>query len=450
MAENWKQFVGQTVAEEIRLREFLGGSEHSAVFLADYPCRNPKAATIKLVAEDTPCAERQARSWKLASTVSHPNLIPLLRTGNCHIRGAKFLYGVMEYADEKLSQVISERALTVREATDMLRPALGALAYLHGKGIAHGHLKPANIMASGDRLKLSTDGLQRAGEPISEPSAYDPPERTNSPAADMWSLGMSLVEVLTQRLPPWDPRGHSNPVLPASLSGPLLDIAGHCLQRNPKFRWTAGDATRLLDPTTPVRTPQRRAPTRVRNLLVAAIVLIILLATAASVRILSHSPRVTAEPSPIMERTTETATIHHDQPRIAVAPPPDPTSSVTRTSRETSPRAHAAPPATLQSASAGTSGGAVVHQVVPDVPARALDTIHGTVRVAIRVSVDGSGNVTTATIATPGPSFYFANLALKAAQQWRFAPDRGPSRDWTIRFHFTHDGTKAFAEQTGA
>src|SRR5260370_6838854 len=68
------------------------------------------------------------------------------------------LYVVMEYADENLSLVLSSRPLTAAETREMLPPGLDALRYLHGKGFVHGHLKPANIMATGDQLKVSTDG----------------------------------------------------------------------------------------------------------------------------------------------------------------------------------------------------------------------------------------------------------------------------------------------------
>ena len=71
----------------------------------------------------------------------------------------------------------------------------------------HGNIKPANILAVGDELKLSSDGIRAMGE--SEESsvdgtAYDAPGNATgaiSPSSDIWSLGMMLVEALTNRLP---------------------------------------------------------------------------------------------------------------------------------------------------------------------------------------------------------------------------------------------------------
>jgi len=90
----------------------------------------------------------------------------------------------------------------------------------------------------------------------------------------------------------------------------------------------------------------------------------------------------------------------------------------------------------------------VIHQVLPNVPQSARDTIRGTVRVGIKVSVDPSGSVIDATIDSQGPSSYFANLALQAARQWKFAPARSAPDDWNLRFEFSADDTQAFAEQS--
>src|SRR5207244_4745759 len=77
---------------------------------------------------------------------------------------------------------------------------------------------------------------------------YDPPEVRDggfSAAGDIWSLGMTLVEALTQRLP--IPAGvQQRPVLPEILPDAYLDIAGTCLQPDPQWRATvAHTVTRL-------------------------------------------------------------------------------------------------------------------------------------------------------------------------------------------------------------
>lgn len=93
----------------------------------------------------------------------------------------------------------------------------------------------------------------------------------------------------------------------------------------------------------------------------------------------------------------------------------------------------------------GTSP-AAVHEVIPDVPQRALQTIHGTVRVSIRVLVEQDGTVFAALTEQRGPSRYFERLAIEAAKQWTFPPaDTTAQRLMLVKFGFTRDGASAEA-----
>jgi len=41
---------------------------------------------------------------------------------------------------------------------------LSVLAYLHGRGLVHGRIKPTNIMGVDDQFKLSSDSICRGGD----------------------------------------------------------------------------------------------------------------------------------------------------------------------------------------------------------------------------------------------------------------------------------------------
>ena len=88
----------------------------------------------------------------------------------------------------------------------------------------------------------------------------------------------------------------------------------------------------------------------------------------------------------------------------------------------------------------------MLHEVIPDVPRRTRGTIHGRIKVAVRVTVDSSGNVVDETLENPGPSKYFARLATEAARKWKFAPvdDQDP-RKWLLRFEFSRGGATGHA-----
>jgi TonB family protein len=82
-----------------------------------------------------------------------------------------------------------------------------------------------------------------------------------------------------------------------------------------------------------------------------------------------------------------------------------------------------------------------VNQVIPAVPRSALQTIRGTIRVGVQVSIDKEGNVLAATSKDPGPSRYFERLSLEAARKWTFTPSTSDKeRIMLIRFHYTQEG----------
>ena len=173
MSEIFRSFSGRVI-DELRLTEYLAGSANSATFKVVV---SGEAAAMKLFAVDSAQAEEKLARLRLAEKLSHPHLLRLIRTGRGEVEGTSFVYIVTEFAEENLTQVLPERALTPQETSEVLRATLDALAYLHAQGLVHGDLKPANIMASGDQLKLAVDGVQRIGEPLArEPGPHDAPD----------------------------------------------------------------------------------------------------------------------------------------------------------------------------------------------------------------------------------------------------------------------------------
>jgi TonB family protein len=89
---------------------------------------------------------------------------------------------------------------------------------------------------------------------------------------------------------------------------------------------------------------------------------------------------------------------------------------------------------------------------MPEVSRSAQRTIHGRIKIDVRVSVDAAGNVSHATLVSASPSKYFADQALAAARQWKFNPARAngdavPS-EWNLRFHFSRTSTQVLPTET--
>lgn len=87
-----------------------------------------------------------------------------------------------------------------------------------------------------------------------------------------------------------------------------------------------------------------------------------------------------------------------------------------------------------------------VHEVLPDVPRSARQTIRGTIKVSVRVTIDKNGSVLAATADNRGPSRYFERLAVEASKKWTFTPVASEARrTMLVRFDFTRAATTARA-----
>ena len=463
MTGSWKQWEGQVVSGKFHLRQYLGGSDHSVVFLTELGGQRLQKAALKLIQADPEKAELYLSRLRLAAKLSHPHLIQLYQAGRCQLGTMELLYSVMEFADEDLSQILPHRPLTPAEARDMLKPVLDALGYLHGKGFAHGHIKPTNIMAVADQIRVSSDWLCPMDEPsggLWKPGPYDPPEAASgriSPAGDVWALGITLAEALTQRIPVRERTQQGDPIVPETLPAPFLELVRHCLCRDPQRRWGVAEIAKSLEPNSPIPQIPTSARSKMvfrkwRSIVPTVAVGLALAALLAVPSLLHRRPTAQRAPSPASEppmvqpnpeqrakqpEAGESTKGSSDEKQSYTVPAPSPLSL--RTGAETN------------KPTVGLVRGEAPHQVLPDVPQKARDTIRGKVRVSVRVAVDPSGRVVGTTFDSPGQSKYFANLALQAAHRWEFRPAKLDSRnvpsEWILRFEFETTGTKVFPVQ---
>ena len=410
-----KQWEGQIVDGRFPLQRYLGGTASTAVFQTQH--RGNKAA-IKLLRTTSQQTETQLAHWRKAAELSHPNLVRIFEVGRCWLAGNELVLIVTECAEENLSEVLPRRALSIAETEELVRPALDVLRFLHQRGFVHSRLRPSNVMSVSEQLKFSSDRIRPAGKMpvLPESSVYDAPEAregTLSPSGDVWSLGVIIAEGLTQK-----PPASANDILSANLPQPFADIVQHSLRQNPDQRWTPKEVgTRLQGQTVPhftgtlEETPERpRKSGRGARLAIVAVVIVAL----ALIYGLVHR----ASP-PAQSVQTESAS---------------------------APEATPAPAEPVSASTGLSSPGAVLKQVPPNPSLSARRTIHGVIKVRVKVRVDPSGNVTGANFVTVGPSQYFARLSMDAARQWKFKPPVSKGQtvpsDWTLLFEFTRDGTQ--------
>lgn len=445
----WQDWQGQIVDGSFPLLRYLGGNERSAAFQTSYGAEEPRLATIKLVLDSSQDGEMVAQ-WNRAAQLCHPHLVRLLHAGSYAANGTALCYCVMEHAEEDLASVLRDRPLTAAEAQEMLNSVLDALTYVHGKGFAYAHLRPSNILAVDDCIKISPDCIVRAGEVIrngEQPSSYDAPEvqeRGYSPSGDIWSLGVTLTEVLNQRARRG--RSVSGEVHPfEAIPGPLVEIARRCLQRDPLRRATVKDIAAQLKTNSSKggaqRTGSRYDEFRTWRYIIPAGA-IALSTVVAGVGLLHRR----GEPQPTRSIIRAPASVPRDAKPSASGSELHQSPQSESRERQAEPDVPSTSPARPEEGSGNSGAPLIVHLVVPTVPQKAVDTIHGTVRVSVRAQVDSSGHVTNVALDSPGPSSYFAQLSLQAAREWEFEPVKAQapdgSSDWLLHFEFTRTATK--------
>jgi TonB family protein len=239
---------------------------------------------------------------------------------------------------------------------------------------------------------------------------------------------------------------------------PFLMIARNCLRRDPGRRSTITAITDRLQPANATRpqpsarpakpvvakapsahvTSAQAAPSK-SYLLPVIVITLLLVAGVAGLRYVLR-------PSAVQPAAPSTAS--SEKPPVAApapAPQPSPKPSAATPSGPAS-------PARSRRSAGVTAQGAVLNQVLPDVPPSAVLTITGHFRITVKVTVDATGKVTDATLETAGPSQYFARKCVEAARSWTFTPpqvrDQSAPSEWVIHFAFSHSGIEPSATQT--
>jgi TonB family protein len=433
----------------------------------------PAKAAIKFVHATPQALEFNRAIWEQTSRLSHPHLIRVFGSGQCRLGNVNLVYVVTEYAEENLAQILPDRALSADETRDMLGPVLETLKYLNRNKLAHGSLKPSNILAVQNQLKLSSDQVRPFGKHglSSDASEFAAPElvaQGATAATDIWSLGVTLVEALTQRPPERiSPR---QLVVPGSLPEPFREIAGACLMESSQDRWSLmqvaerlGGARALAEqpsaaaiaskssqpPNRQVAPPVRAEPTVIREsvrnelgsgrrLMVYGIsFLLVLVVIYAGTQLFHRGSRDNAAASApeLTAKSSEPGTADRSAPPGSTGG-----ADASKSSAESSPA----------TASVGSSPGRVLERVEPDVSTSARATITGKIHVRVGVHVDPSGKVAEARLVSAGPSTYFAGHALQAARRWTFVPPQSGGQPvaskWTVTFTFTRKGVDASAQ----
>lgn len=194
------------------IKEQLGSGNFAVVKLGVHKKTGEKVA-IKII-DKSNCEEADNENIQtevdVMRSISHPNIVCLKDIYDNKDK----LYLVLELVTggELFDRIIQKSHFSEKEASELVKTILDALAYLHSKGVVHRDLKPENLLFANESaespIKIADFGLAKMAS--AEKAAvmnttcgtpgYVAPEvltgRGYDKGVDVWSLGVILYILL--------------------------------------------------------------------------------------------------------------------------------------------------------------------------------------------------------------------------------------------------------------
>ena len=216
-----RQGEGTLVAGKFMLLRLIAAGAVGAVYEAEDTLIGRRVAVKVLqphLAKHPELLQRFRREAQAAASITHPNAAVVLEMGR---RRDGTFYIAQEYFEgDNLRTHLQQDRITIDDALELVLPIAGALATAHRQQVVHRDVKPENIVLArtavglvpklvdfgiAKMLSMQATKLTKTGVAMGTPEYMAPEQWKNAskvePAADVWSLGMVLYELLSGSLP---------------------------------------------------------------------------------------------------------------------------------------------------------------------------------------------------------------------------------------------------------
>jgi serine/threonine-protein kinase len=203
--------------ERYRVTETIGAGGMSTVYRAEDVRHGREVAVKVLLPElaESIGAERFLREIEVTARLTHPNILPLLDSGEKD--GLLFYVMPLIEGESLRDRLHREPQLLLDDAVAIVGQVAAALDYAHERGIIHRDIKPANILLHQGQAVVADFGIAKAasvaggealtstGLSIGTPLYMSPEQIDGSGAmdgrADVYSLACVLYEMLVGEVP---------------------------------------------------------------------------------------------------------------------------------------------------------------------------------------------------------------------------------------------------------
>jgi eukaryotic-like serine/threonine-protein kinase len=261
--------TAQLVDGRYRLGEVLG-TGGAAVVRRAHDERLGRDVAIKLFHPGTADEQRQSGELELMAALAHPALVRMYDGGRItDPNGAQSAYLVMEYVSgPTLQGALRAGAMNIADVAAIGAALTAALAYLHGQGVVHRDVKPANVLLPADdevAAKLGDFGIARlldgsrvtaTGMTVGTANYLSPEQARGEPVgppSDIYSLGLVLLEAATGRIAYGGvgvtaalARLNRPPVIPSTFGPAWTSLLAAMLDADPAARPDAAQVRRDL------------------------------------------------------------------------------------------------------------------------------------------------------------------------------------------------------------